>query len=189
MHHIIIKVLQITERRCFKVPTHYFVHSQHQGRWRPCRTTHVHRSHRTQYYIYECTAENRHKGPLLHRSGGGIMRLMGYRRTPYHHSTSDPEATRVNILYPTQSNRPMANTRICGHKARVIIHMNKKKDYCNAVIIRNPRHRGQVTMSAKLPPVRWEPRCEPDGCKTAQGHCVEHTIPAHDVILQREGEE
>jgi len=41
----------------------------------------------------------------------------------------------------------------------------------------------------KLPPTGREPRCEPDGPETAQGECVEHAVPAHNVLLQREREQ
>jgi len=84
----------------------------------------------------------------------------------------------------------MAHARICtyiqatGHKYRFI-----KKSNCITVVVGKPHPCGEVTVPAKLPSVGWVPRREPDGRKTAQGHCVKHPVAAHDVILQRKGEQ
>lgn len=43
----------------------------------------------------------------------------------------------------------------------------------------------QSHVFAELPFIGWG---DLDGRETKQGRCVEHTIAAHDVILQREGE-
>ena len=108
---------------------------------------------------------------------------MRHSRTLYH-STSDPE----EIYTKSHSNQPIKSVSVRTYRQRVK-NTDEKKNYSITVIIGNPHPRGQVTMSTKLPSVGWEPRCEPDGGKTTQAHCVEHTVPAHDVILQREGEQ